>query len=139
MGACKPEKTGHQKDRPGSEEVGVEPKYVVIFITVPDDETAQQVTDALLEKRLVACVNRVAPVHSAYIWEGAIQRDEEILLICKTRAELVEEQLVPVSGRSPFRSAENIALPLLGASAYQNWIDEGHGSDGKPDEQPGSR
>ncbi|NMC80261.1 MAG: divalent-cation tolerance protein CutA [Chloroflexi bacterium] len=111
----------------------MEARYVVVFITVPDDETAQQVTDALLEKRLVACVNRVAPVHSAYIWEGAIQRDEEILLICKTRAELVEEQLVPVvRSVHPYEVPEIIALPILGGhGAYLNWIDEATEAAGK--------
>jgi periplasmic divalent cation tolerance protein len=111
----------------------MEPKYVVVFITVPDDETAQQVTDALLEKRLVACVNRVAPVHSAYIWEGVIQHDEEILLICKTRAELVEEQLVPVvRSVHPYEVPEIIALPIFGGhGAYLNWIDEATAAAGK--------
>jgi periplasmic divalent cation tolerance protein len=101
-------------------------EHIVVLITVPSPEVAEQVADALLESNLAACVNTIAPLNSRYIWEGNICDDEELLLVVKSRADLFENQLVPaVQAVHPNDVPEIIALPILmGSKSYLDWIDE---------------
>ncbi len=101
-------------------------KHVVVFITAPSEEVAGKVADALLEKKLAACVNTVVPISSLYIWKGAVTQDEEVLLVVKARAEGFEERFVPtVQAVHPYQVPEIIALPIvLGLGSYLEWIEQ---------------
>ena len=84
------------------------------------------IANTLLEKKLAACVNLVGSILSFYTWEGDINRDKEMLLIVKSRAELFESELIPaVQAVHPYDVPEIIALPILmGSANYLSWIDE---------------
>jgi len=58
--------------------------YVVVFITAPNAAEAERIAGALVEERLAACVNVLPGCRSIYRWEGALQRDEEVLMIVKS-------------------------------------------------------
>ena len=62
----------------------------VIYVTAKDTEQAHAIGRTLVQERLVACVNIVAPVTSLYWWEGKVQEDQEAVMIAKTRADLVD-------------------------------------------------
>lgn len=96
----------------------------IVFITTPDLDTAESIANALLEKRLAACVNIFQGLRSMYHWEGKIEDDQEILLMIKTRAELLEKQLIPlVQKLHPYQVPEIIALPIVGGGqSYLDWI-----------------
>jgi periplasmic divalent cation tolerance protein len=103
----------------------MENKYIVVFITAPSEQVGKDIAHALLEKKLAACVNIVAPINSLYIWQGETNDDEEVLLIVKTRAGLFEQKLIPaVKEVHPYDVPEIIALPvLLGDQDYLDWIE----------------
>lgn len=104
----------------------MEKKYIIALITVPDQETGEMIANILLEKKLVACVNFVAPVISFFSWEGESDREDEVLLILKSRADLFESDLIPaVEALHPYKLPEIIAIPIImGSENYLNWIDE---------------
>jgi periplasmic divalent cation tolerance protein len=56
---------------------------IFIYITCPNKKEAQKIGRALLEARLVACVN-IFPVESAYWWQNKITKDKEVVLLLKT-------------------------------------------------------
>jgi len=101
-------------------------EYIIVLITTPNQETSEMIANTLLEKKLAACVNLVGPILSFYTWEGDIKRDEEMLLIVKSRAELFESELIPVvQAVHPYDVPEIIALPIVKGSAnYLAWIDD---------------
>jgi periplasmic divalent cation tolerance protein len=101
-------------------------QYLVVLITAASKEEGQRISTALLEKRLAACVNIVAPINSLYTWEGKINNDEEVLLIAKTRADLFEDEFMPtVKSLHSYEVPEIIALPIvMGSKAYLDWIQE---------------
>lgn len=103
--------------------------HIVVLITAPSREVGRQIADALLDKKLVACVNIIAPIESRYLWKGERCMDEEVLLLAKTRADLFAAQLVPtIKALHPYEVPEIIALPILmGAPDYLAWIDESTG------------
>lgn len=100
-------------------------KHIVVLVTVPSEEVGVQISSALLERNLAACVNMVAPIRSLYTWEDKTCDDEELLLIVKSRADLFENQLVPtIQAIHPYEVPEIIALPILmGSKSYLDWID----------------
>ena len=99
---------------------------VVALITAPSQEVAQNISDKLLQEQLAACVNIVSPVNSFYLWQGKINNDTEVLLICKTRADLFQNEFIAaVKSVHPYEVPEIIALPIImGSPAYLDWIKE---------------
>ena len=99
---------------------------ILVLITVPSVQVGKQIAQRLLDDRLAACVNIVPGMNSLYIWEEAINDEQEVLLIVKSRADLFEEQLVPAVCRlHPYQVPEIIALPIqMGLQSYLDWIDE---------------
>jgi len=75
----------------------------VVLVTAPDPDTAAALARALVEERLVACVNLVPGVRSIYRWEGAVEEAAEVLLVVKTRADRGVRRAAG-SGRSRVRS-----------------------------------
>jgi periplasmic divalent cation tolerance protein len=101
-------------------------EYIAVMITLPGRESARSIAQTLLAKRLIACANILGPVNSLYHWQGKLYDEEEVLMICKTRAALFEAELVPaVKALHPYEVPEIIAVPLqAGLPAYLAWIRE---------------
>ncbi len=100
-------------------------EHVVVFVTAGTEEEAQSIAGTLLERRKAACVNIVPGVHSHFRWEGQVSTDEEVLLIIKTRASLVDELVDLVKSIHSYDVPEVIALPIVGGNQdYLEWVDE---------------
>ena len=56
---------------------------MLLVLTCADRQEAQKITDTLLEKRLVVCVKFQA-ITSHFIWQGAQESADEILLLMET-------------------------------------------------------
>jgi periplasmic divalent cation tolerance protein len=65
-------------------------KNKVIYITTRDEEEARKIGRSLIEERLAACVN-IFPIRSIYRWKGEIQKEDEVAMLIKTKAELIDE------------------------------------------------
>ncbi len=99
--------------------------FLVILMTAPGLESARQIARALVEKRLAACVNLLPGVTSIYRWEGQVQEDAEVLLICKTRRARLAALQEEVKAIHPYQVPEILALPVAaGSEAYLNWVGE---------------
>jgi periplasmic divalent cation tolerance protein len=96
--------------------------YCLVLITTPKS-AAKKVTEALLKKRLAACVNILAAVSSHYWWKGKIERGAESLLVVKTRKNLFQKLAAEVTKVHPYEVPEIISVPLLaGNKPYLKWI-----------------
>lgn len=97
---------------------------VVVYITAPSLEVAEQIAKALVSERLAACVNLIPGIRSIYKWKDQVQSSVETLLVVKTRASLVETRLVPfVETIHPYDLPEVIAVPVeMGSPVYLDWI-----------------
>jgi periplasmic divalent cation tolerance protein len=99
------------------------PEIVVILSTVPQ-EKSEAMARALLEKRLIACVNTM-PVRSFYHWKGEFCDDQEHLLIMKTTRKNAEEVIAALKEMHPYDVPEIIALPVIaGHARYLEWVHE---------------
>lgn len=62
----------------------------LLFLTCANQEEADKIAKALLEKHLVVCVKKM-PANSDFLWQGKIDHGSEILLIMDSKEELFEE------------------------------------------------
>ncbi|MEW5854428.1 MAG: divalent-cation tolerance protein CutA [Myxococcota bacterium] len=80
----------------------------VVLCTAPRDK-AEGLARALVEERLVACVNLV-PIRSVYRWQGKVVDDEETLLIMKTGSARVADLMARVPQLHPYTVPEVVSL-----------------------------
>ena len=86
-------------------------------------DKAEQIANALVERRLAACVNIVGPIRSIYRWKGAIEREQEYLLLIKTTAERAPELDAALAELHAYELPERIELAIEGGSvAYLEWL-----------------
>jgi periplasmic divalent cation tolerance protein len=98
---------------------------VVALTTVGTAGDAERIARALVERRLAACVNVVAGVVSIYRWKDGVERDEERLLVVKTRADRVEALRDALVALHPYELPELVVLPVeAGHLPYLAWIRE---------------
>ena len=97
----------------------------LVYITAPDDETADRIAATLVEERLAACVNVIPGMRSVYRWEGKIARDEETVLIAKTTRALAPALAARARELHPYDEPAIVALDVdpAGSSApFLAWI-----------------
>ena len=97
--------------------------YVCVFSTAPDISEAERIVDTLVSEKLVACVNIVAGVKSVYWWKAAVQHDQEVMLVMKTRRKYLKALEKRIKELHPYEVPEIIALSIYrGSKEYLNWI-----------------
>jgi periplasmic divalent cation tolerance protein len=68
-------------------------------------------------------VNIVGPVISLYHWEGAVERDEEYVVLMKTTASHQGALIARLEALHPYEVPEVLVLPVdAGSQAYLSWI-----------------
>jgi periplasmic divalent cation tolerance protein len=104
-------------------------KPVLVYSTFPTTEAAEAIGTHLVEQRLAACVNILAPMSSIYRWDGKIVRDSEAVMIIKTRGSLVEALMAAVRSLHSYSNPALVVLPLEGGSSdYIAWLLEATGA-----------
>ncbi|HQO04243.1 MAG TPA: divalent-cation tolerance protein CutA [Spirochaetota bacterium] len=100
-------------------------KYIVVFCTVPSEETGHAIAESLVGKQFAACVNITGDIHSTYSWKGEVCRESERLLIIKSRPELFGDIEKEICTLHPYEVPEIISVPITqGFQPYLSWIDE---------------
>jgi periplasmic divalent cation tolerance protein len=97
---------------------------LLVLTNCPDEQAADRIALALVEQRLAACVNRLAPVQSVYRWRGNVERATEVPLLVKTTRERYGDVEQAIRHLHPYDVPEIIALPITaGYAAYLRWIE----------------
>jgi periplasmic divalent cation tolerance protein len=98
-------------------------EIAVVLASVPDLEVGRRLARSLLQERLIACANLVPGVTSLYRWEGAVQEEDEMLVVMKTRSELVPRLVARIPELHPYELPEVLALRVAdGLPAYCRWV-----------------
>jgi periplasmic divalent cation tolerance protein len=96
---------------------------LVVLTNLPDRAAAERLADVVIEKKLAACVNILAPCRSVYRWKGAVQHDEEHPVLIKTTTERYAELERAIRGAHPYELPEIIAVPIeRGLPEYLQWV-----------------
>jgi periplasmic divalent cation tolerance protein len=98
---------------------------LVALSTVANASDAERISRALVEQGLAACVNVVPGVVSIYRWQGEVQKEQEFLLVIKTRAEALERLRAALVALHRYEVPELVAWPIAaGHEPYLSWIDD---------------
>src|SRR5262245_58335977 len=90
---------------------------VVVLTTVPTGSKGEEIAQALVEERLAACVNVLAPMTSIYRWRGAVERASEQQLIIKTNRDRVPALQARLAALHPYELPEFVVLAVSDSSA----------------------
>lgn len=97
---------------------------LLVLTNLPDETQARQLARSLVEQRVAACVNVLAPCHSVYRWQGAVETATEVPLLIKTSAARYAALEAAIRAGHPYELPEIVAVPLSrGLPEYLQWVD----------------
>lgn len=95
----------------------------IVFCSCPNDEVAGDISTALVEGNMAACVTQLPAVMSVYKWDGALCRNQESLLMIKTTEAMMSKLTQCIESLHPYELPEIIAVPCSGGSReYLQWV-----------------
>ena len=95
----------------------------IVLTAVGLSEKAEQIANALVERRLAACVHIIGPIRSVYRWKEQVEREQEYLLVIKTTAERASALATVFAELHPYELPERVELAIEGGSeAYLEWV-----------------
>lgn len=99
--------------------------YVQVLTTVGSQEEAEQLSSALVERRLAACVQVLGPIASRYRWQGQIEEAQEWQCVAKTEASLYPKVEGAIRELHSYDEPEIVATPIIAGSAgYLKWLSD---------------
>ncbi len=97
--------------------------YCLVLCTCPDPDTARDLANTLVSRRLAACVNILPGLTSVYGWQGQVETATELLLLIKTQADRYAALESCIRQHHPYEVPEIVALPIgRGSQDYLDWI-----------------
>ena len=104
------------------------PAIVTVYATFGSDEEARNVARQLVEERLAACANVLAPCHSIYRWQGKVEEAEEVPVLFKTRADGAKQLIARLAELHSYDVPAAVVWPIGEAvDAYARWVEEAIG------------
>ena len=98
---------------------------LLVITNLPDALSADKIARQLVEARVAACVNQLAPCTSTYRWQGQVETAAEIPLLIKTTRDAYPRLEQMLCAAHPYQLPEIIAVPVTaGLPAYLGWVSQ---------------
>jgi periplasmic divalent cation tolerance protein len=95
----------------------------IVLTTAGSQEEARQIAQALVERRLAACVNILPSVESVYRWKDKVETAQEWMLVIKTTGSSFAQVRAVIGELHAYELPECILLAIEDGSAeYLKWI-----------------
>ncbi|MCL2282537.1 MAG: divalent-cation tolerance protein CutA [Fibromonadales bacterium] len=99
------------------------PHPMMCTTTMPNMESAKKMAHELVENRFAACV-QLMPINSVYRWNGKIEDENEVLLICKAPSYHHETLQKAILERHPYEVPEILFFNGVGVyGPYFEWME----------------
>lgn len=96
---------------------------ILLYTTVKNKQEALAIAEALLAEKLVACANILPPHTAVYHWQGAMQQEEEVLMLLKTSTAVESRVMARIAQLHSYNCPCILALPVEAAEpAFAQWI-----------------
>jgi len=90
---------------------------------LPDNESALKLAQTLVDLRVAACVNVLAPCRSVYRWRGKVHDTTEVPVLIKTTEACYAALEAAIQTAHPYELPEIIAVPInKGLPDYLAWL-----------------
>ena len=97
---------------------------VSVYCIFANAAEADRIGQIVIEERLAACINILAPCRSIYRWRGAVETTEEVPAILKTAAHQADNLIARIAGLHSYEVPAITVWPIdkLLAS-YAEWVE----------------
>tara|TARA_Y100001978_G_C23493945_1_gene337672 strand:- start:162 stop:473 length:312 start_codon:yes stop_codon:yes gene_type:complete len=96
-------------------------KILIIITTETGRKNAEKISKLLLEKRVAACIS-LKEISSTYIWEGKIEKSNEIEITIKSTIENRKSIIKILKAKLSYELPQIIFNEIDSDLAYYNWI-----------------
>jgi periplasmic divalent cation tolerance protein len=101
---------------------------VSVYVIFADDQEAEKIGRAMVEERLAACINILAPIRSIYRWQGEVESAEEVAALLKTSDDQVDRLIARIAGLHSYKVPCIITWPIDKVlRRYSDWVEESTG------------
>ena len=98
-------------------------QVLFVYVTAGDTAEAERIGEAAVDERLAACANVLEGMRSIFRWQGSVQKGREVILILKTRADLLEDLKARIVELHSYELPCIVALPITdGHAPFLEWI-----------------
>lgn len=98
---------------------------VTVYAIFGSQSEAKAIGRAMIEARLAACVNILAPCTSLFRWEGAIAEESEVPALFKTSRAKADRLVAAIAERHGYEVPAVCIWPIAGAApGYAEWVDD---------------
>lgn len=98
-------------------------EFCILYVTCPNESSAEKISLILLNERLVACSNILPGMKSTYWWQGKIETAQEVVLILKTRKSLFQNCSKIIKDNHPHSTPCILEIPIMeGNPDYLYWL-----------------
>jgi periplasmic divalent cation tolerance protein len=98
---------------------------VSVYAIFADAEEAERIGRTVVEERLAACINILAPCRSIYRWQGSTETAEEVPAILKTQDSTADALVQRIAGLHSYDTPCITVWPIDKALAsYAQWVEE---------------
>lgn len=96
---------------------------ILVITSLPDQASATELAEHLVQSGLAACINVLAPCTSIYHWQGKVERAAEVPLLIKTTRAKYAALEETIRRQHPYALPEIIQVPLSGGLPdYLEWV-----------------
>jgi len=97
----------------------------LVLTTAGSNDEARRIADALLERRLAACVNIVSKAESIYRWKGKVEEATEWLMWIKTTQAAFPRVRDTIRELHSYELPECLCVAIEdGSPEYLKWLEE---------------
>ena len=98
---------------------------VSVYATFGSDEEARRIARTVVEERLAACANILAPCRSVYRWQGSIEEADEVPALFKTRADAASRLIARIGELHSYDVPAAVVWPIADSLPdYASWVRE---------------
>ena len=101
---------------------------VSVYAIFANAEEAERIGRQMIEERLAACVNILAPCRSIYRWQGAVETADEVPAILKSTLAQADALIARIAALHSY-DVPCIAVWPIGKlhSDYADWVEDSVG------------
>ena len=94
-----------------------------VYAVFADLAEAERIAETVVNERLAACANILAPCRSIYRWQGAVERTQEVPALFKTAQP--EALIARIAALHSYDVPAAVAWPIaLAHPPYAAWVQE---------------
>jgi periplasmic divalent cation tolerance protein len=97
---------------------------VSVYAVFANAEEAERIGRAVVDERLAACINILAPVRSIYRWKGKVESADEVAAILKTSQDAAPALMTRIAALHSYDVPCIVTWPVDKVLAgYADWVD----------------